>query len=195
LKSRVPHYSWTYIIRPTAATRELLQDPEKCRAGLSVSLYFAILYSITAMLLHLTDQEPVMEPFLPIEKKRYYFWQTFFTVPWGIAEWLMAGCALHIFNRRYNRQIGEILGPIAFANILPWVFTAWVPETFVVPTCKRVPWPAWVDAGRIILAIIWSFILMIKVAKVVYDISWSRACISALISLSIMGMMYMLFIR
>jgi hypothetical protein len=195
MKGKVLHYSWGYLVRPSLSTRALLDDPERTRLGFLVTLNFAILYSLTAMLLHLAEQEPVMEPVLPIDRKRYYFWQAFFTVPWGMAVWLMSAGALQLLNRRQGKRMDDILGPAAFANVLPWLFLTWVPETFIVPVYRRVPWPAWVDAARIILASVWAFLLYIKVTRITYGVSWASAAVTSLAALAVMGVMYTLFIR
>jgi len=55
------------------------------------------------------QQRPAIEPWLPVPEERYYLYQTFWTIPWGMVTALMLAGVIHV-----SAVLGR-LGPIGAA--------------------------------------------------------------------------------
>jgi len=197
---KVFSYAWYWILRPARAAEDQLYEERSLAIGFWAIVIFALLYSITAILLWLTGFKPAFAPILPIGEESYYLWQAFFTIPWAILSWLIAGGVIHLWNYIFTRKrkLSDFLGPAAFAFIIPWFFFTWIPETFVAPFLGPwgfPPWPVWAEMIRLTLPVLWMAALLYIAARKVYDANWFRALGSAMLGVAAFAVMFMLFIR
>lgn len=198
-------YSWNWIARPARAANDQLYDKQSAWIGFWVSFIFAALYSITSLLLWLTGFKPALPSVLPIPDESYYLWQTFFTVPWGIATWLITGGIIHLWNRIFMRKpkrgLGDILGPLGIAWVLPWFFFSWLPETVLAPILGPwqpggfPPWPEVIELVRQTVPMVWMAILMYIAVRSVYEGKWLRTVTSVILGLAVFSVMFLMFIR
>ncbi|MBD3285439.1 hypothetical protein GF338_03795 [candidate division WOR-3 bacterium] len=193
-------YSWHWIVKPGQATENLLYEDKRAQIGFWTILIFAFLYSITALILWLTGFQPFFKTVLPIPDESYYLWQTFFTIPWGIATWFLTGAVIHLWNRIFTKQrrLSDILGHIGYAFAIPWFFFTWLPETFVAPFLGQwgfPPWPMWIEFIRIIIPAVWMGTLFYIAVYKVYEARWLRSLTSAFLGTAVLVVMFFLFLR
>lgn len=195
-------YFWRWIVKPGTAAEDQLYDKKNAGIGFWAVFIFAILYSGTALLLHLTGFRPAFAPILPIPKETYYFWQTFFTLPWAVVSWLFAGLIIFLWNRIFTREakrrISDILGPLGMAFVIPWFFFTWLPETVLAPvfgSWSFPPWPAWLEIIRLTIPALWMAALIYISARKIFDAKWFQCVGSALLGTAAFGLMFILFMR
>lgn len=61
-----------------------------------VNLIFAALYAITALIYHVIGRLPAVDPWMPIAEERYYLYQIFWTIPWGLVTWIVFSGVAHL---------------------------------------------------------------------------------------------------
>jgi len=193
-------YTWRWIIKPGQASEDLLYENKKAQTGFWISVIFAFLYSITSLILWLTKFQPFIKPIIPIPEETYYFWQTFFTIPWGIATWFLTAGIIHLWNRIFTkkRKLSDILGHVGYAFVIPWFFFTWLPETFVAPFVGQwgfPPWPMWVEMLRLTIPAVWMGALFFIAVRKVYEAKWLRALTSAILGTAVLFVMFLLFLR
>lgn len=197
---RIFTYAWWWIVRPGKAAEDQLYEKRNIWIGFWAVMIFGLLYSIAAVLLYITGFEPRFDPILPIPDVSYYFWQTFFTIPWAAASWFLAGAVVHLWNYIFNRKrrLADILGPLGFASVIPWFFFTWLPEAIVAPILGPwvfPPWPMWAEVVRQVIPALWMSALIFIAARKVYEASWWRALGSAILGLAVFAIMFLLFLR
>ena len=193
-------YAWWWIVRPGRAAEDQLYEKSNVWIGFWAVFILAVLYSIAALLLWLTDFTPMFKAILPIPETSYYLWQTFFTLPWAVLTWFIAGAVIHLWNYIFNRKrrLADILGPLGFASVIPWFFFTWLPEAIVAPILGPwvfPPWPMWVEMVRQVIPALWMSALIFIATRKVYEASWWRALGSAILGLAVFAIMFLLFLR
>lgn len=195
-------YFWRWIVHPSAAAEDQLYEKRNAAIGFWAIFIFGILYSATALILHLTGFRPAFSPILPIPKETYYFWQTFFTLPWAVVSWLFTGFIVYLWNRIFTREpkrgLSDILGPLGILSVMPWFFFTWLPETALAPVFGVwyfPPWPVWVEILRLAAPALWMAILLFVAARKVFDAKWFQALGTAILGTAAFGLMFLLFIR
>jgi hypothetical protein len=84
------------IFKPGQVFDSFRSDPNKLEVGLWLLLFFSIFYSITALTLYSAKILPAIEPWLPVSAEKYYLYQAFWTVPWGLATAMMLAGIVHV---------------------------------------------------------------------------------------------------
>jgi hypothetical protein len=178
------------IVSPYSTFKQLSTSGKSSKIGWEFTVGYSTLYTGTAVLLAVRDWEPVVEPTLPISRENYYWYQSAFTIPVGIAgvgiNTLTAYGLSHAFGS--DVTIGELWGPISVASIVPTFITMWIPETLIMPW--REPGntlPEKVDVARIALGSLWSVGLNIVAIKATTNLNWWKSSLIGVISASIMG--------
>jgi hypothetical protein len=79
-------YTWGTIIRPSATFRQILQEERGITYGFVSIVILCLLYSVGAYYAFVIGSLPYgWEPVLRIPIETYFFWETFFLTPVGIA--------------------------------------------------------------------------------------------------------------
>jgi hypothetical protein len=179
------------IYSPLKTFRELSYSNKSIKYGWISTIGFAVMYTATAIILAATGWLPFTEPILPISPERYYFFQSFFTIPVGILgvglSYLIAIGLLRLFSIKIKTQ--KLWGPISIASVLPSFFFMWAFETFVVALLYSPNSWSYLtfDLFRILIGTIWTVILTIIAIKSVENTKWWQCIIIGTISSGIMG--------
>jgi len=195
-------YCLTAITRPRGVFRAMSTHSDRLNICLWILVLFAGLYSVTSMLLYLSGRLPLMDPWMPIAKEDYYLYQTFWTIPWGLATAiLMAGIA-HIMavlgreNKNYSFEAA--LSVISISWVVPSFVLMWLPETFVAPLVPgNMPiWSVWIDVVRLsILAPLWQVALTTIGIQVSHQIGFPRALLIGVVTTVVSFLMFLPFMR
>ena len=175
------------IVRPAIVFHEFKARSDKLQISLWLLFFFALLYSFTALLLYLTGVFPVIEPWIPVPVEKYYLFQAFWTIPWGMVTAMALAGSTHVLaviGRRSSSSFDfeDALIVTCIAWVVPSFVLMWLPETLVVPFFGAVPWPAWIDIVRLsILAPIWHIMLVITGVRKLYGIGWLQGIIIAVV--------------
>jgi len=121
------------IYKPMSTFRAISYHRKARAWGWYTTLGFAILYSITALILWLRGWVPFAPPTLPLSLEKYYLYQTFFTIPVGVigvgASYFITLGLLRLF--KVDRREQNLWVTISIASCLPSFFTMWGLETYV----------------------------------------------------------------
>jgi len=194
-------YWFKGIYEPRSVFARIKSDPDRLKISLCILIAFGILYSFTALFLYFADVLPVLEPWLPISREKYYLYQTFWTLPWGLATAsLMAAAAKFVtmVGHKDAPALGfvDALVVISVAWVIPSFVLMWLPETLIVPFAGGAPWPDWIDLLRLsILAPVWQIGLVFIGMKETYGIGWVRSITIGLVVTSIGFGMFLPFMR
>lgn len=174
-------YWFQAIVKPAAAYDNFRLDPDRLQVSLWILLLFSIFYTVTALILYLNGILPALDPWLPIAPEKYYFYQVFWTIPWGLSTGIMMAGIAHIMAilRRDNTGVytfTDALVVISIAWVIPSFVLMWLPETFLVPFFHGPPWPDWAEILRLaILAPFWQIALTTVGIRKTHQVSWPRA--------------------
>ncbi len=90
------------IYSPLKTFQNLSYSDHSVLYGWITTLGFAILYTLTAIILAARSFLPLTPPSLPIPAEQYYFYQVFFTIPVGVVgvglSYLVAIAGLNLFS-------------------------------------------------------------------------------------------------
>ena len=185
------------IFKPGHVFNTFRLDPNKLEVSLWLLFFFGIFYSITALILYFVKVLPVIEPWLPISTEKYYLYQTFWTVPWGLATAIMLAGIAHVMatlarDNAPSFTFEDALVVNSIAWVIPSFILMWLPETFIVPFFGRVPWPGWIDLLRLsLLAPIWQVVLVTVGMRKTHKVTWIRGI---LIGLVVTGVSFGMFL-
>lgn len=193
-------YAWRWIVRPEAAALEQHYEKKGLQIGLWAVVFFALLYSVAALMLWWRGFVPAFNPIIPVPAKSYYFFQTFITIPWAIVTWLIAGVLVYAWNYLFNRKVrfAEILGPFAYASVVPWFFFTLLPGLVIAPIVGSwgwPPWSDWIETLRQILPAVWMVILFFIAVRKIYDAKWILAVFSSILAAAVFAVMSFVFLR
>ena len=131
--SKFARYIWGTLAHPAATFRYLSQE-ENVRQGWGAVLLLGVLYSVVCAIAAANGIEPVAEPFLPISKESYYFWEIFFAPPVMIGAWYL----FSYLNLRLGRALGgkgtfkAILISLGFAFCIPMLPIMWTTDLICI---------------------------------------------------------------
>jgi hypothetical protein len=171
------------IVRPGDVLDAFRADPDKLVISLWILLLFALLYSITALILYFVPVLPAMEPWIPITRESYYLYQAFWTIPWGLATGIMLGGIAHILAVLGRGEgspftFEDSLAVNSIAWVVPSFVLMWIPETFVVPFTGSLPWPPSIEILRLaVLPPIWQTTLVFVGMRKTHRVSWFRGIV------------------
>jgi hypothetical protein len=194
------HYWFRAIFRPVVAIEKFKKEPQKLEISLWLLLFFSLLYSVTALLLYRRGVEPAFDPWMPIASDRYYLYQTFWTIPWGLSTGiLMAGIAHVMAVLGLEEKVGTFEDALAFISIawvVPSFVLMWVPETLFALFFKQIPWPDWVEIMRLaVLAPVWQVALTVVGARITHHAGWVRGIWIGLVTTGVSFLMFLPFMR
>jgi hypothetical protein len=135
-------------VRPASTLEMLKGHPSKVAIAFWINLIFAAMYTITVMIYTAIGRLPAFAPWIPIPIERYYLYQTLWTIPWGLATWIMMAGICHLLaiaglRLRTGYQFEDVLMVCGLAWIVPNLICMWIPETLLVPL--GVTWPGWLE--------------------------------------------------
>ena len=171
---------------------------KKC---LWILFLFSLMYSFTSFILYSVKVLPAIDPWLPIAKEQYYLYQTFWTIPWGLATATMMAGVAHIIavlgrQRSSTFTFEDAMAVNAIAWVIPSFVFMWLPETLVVPFYGGAPWPSWFEVMRLsVLAPVWQVILIVMGMRKTHAVSWRRGIIIGLIAVALSFIMFLPFMR
>ena len=131
--SKFARYIWGTLAHPAATFRELSRE-ENVKQGWGAVLLVGVLYSVVCAIAAVNGIEPVVEPFLPISKESYYFWEIFFAPPVMIGAWYL----FSYLNLRLGRAFGGkgtfkgILVSLGFAFCIPMLPIMWTTDLICI---------------------------------------------------------------
>jgi hypothetical protein len=195
------YYWFKAIIKPGEVLDAFKSHPNKLQVSLWLLFFFAILYSITAIILYFFKVPPVIESWIPIDKDKYYLYQALWTIPWGLATAMMLAGIAHVMAVLGRRDVSpftfeDSLVIIAIAWVIPSFVLMWVPETLVVPFFRGAPWPPWIDLLRLsILAPIWHIVLVVIGMRKTHQVSWVRGVVIGVVFVSVSFGMFLPIMR
>ena len=186
--------------RPIGVFKEIAAKKDTLEVSFVMMLVFSILYTITAIILCLNDFTPAINPWLPIPKEDYYFYQIFWTIPWGLSTWILISGITHILatigreSSAAKYEYGLFISSISW--ILPSFYLMWIPETALAILKIRYTFPFVVEALRLmIIAPVWQVVLVVFGCRILYGTSWNRGFFIGLITLAVTFFMFLVFMR
>jgi len=180
-------YWFKAIFKPGEVFDTFRSDPKKLEISLWILFFFAIFYSITALILYFAQVLPLIDPWIPIAKEKYYLYQAFWTIPWGLATAFMLAGIAHVMAMlgRDNPSpftFEDALVVNSIAWVIPSFVLLWLPETFIVPFFGGAPWSGWVDLLRLsLLAPIWQVALVVIGMRKTHGVGWIRGIVIGLV--------------
>jgi len=198
--TRAIKYWLKAIIKPREVVEEFKADPHKVLISFWIVFLFALLYSITALLLYLFQRPVTIPPWLPIDPENYYLYQTFWTIPWGLATWIMISGISHLLaiagkKDFYNYQFEDALVVCTVGFVVPWTIFTWLPETFLAPFFG-VFWPFWIDMVRqMVFPVIWQTLLIAVGLRKTHNVFWFKGISIGLLTVVVFFFMFLAFMR
>jgi len=172
-------YWFGATLRPKRVIAELKVKPNKVAIALWINIIFAALYSITALTCYAIGHLPSIPPWIPIAVEKYYLYQTLWTVPWGLAMWMVFFGVAHLLavagkESPSSYQYEDALVVCGLAWVVPNAILMWMPEAILLPIFGMF-WPAWLETLRlIVLPPIWQSILIATGLQETHEIGWAR---------------------
>jgi hypothetical protein len=186
-------------VRPAPAIRTLKAHPSKVAIAFWINLIFAAMYTVTVVIYTLIGRLPAFAPWVPIPVERYYLYQAFWTIPWGLMTWILMAGICHLLaiagpQLRAGYQFEDALTVCGLAWIVPNLICMWIPETLLVPF--GVSWPSWLETLRImVIPPLWQTALVALGLRITHEIGWLRAVLIGLLSVAAFFVMFLAFMR
>jgi len=197
---RAVKYWFKSTVRPGEVVEEFQSDPSKISISFWITLLFALLYTVTAYLLYTHHVLPAIPPWMPIEADRYYLYQVFWTVPWGLGTWVMISGISHLLAIAGRKNVSkyefeDALAVCCIGWVIPSFYFMWIPETFLVPFFG-VFWPFWIEQLRVmIFPTVWQTLLIAIGLKKTHDVTWIRGIGIGLLTVVVFFVMFLAFVR
>jgi hypothetical protein len=171
----------TYWLRATLWPRdviaELKDNPRKVAIAIWINIVFAALYAITAPIYYAIGRLPAIPPWMPIPPEKYYLYQVFWTIPWGLTTWIAFSGIAHLLAIA-GRELPtpyiyeDALVVCGLGWVVPSAVLRWIPETLLVPILG-VFWPAWVETLRLmVLPVVWQIVLVAMGLHETHEVGW-----------------------
>jgi len=187
-------------LQPRQVMRELSSQPHKVAIAAWMNVVFALLYALTALVYYLIGRLPALEPWMPIDPGRYYLYQVFWTVPWGLATWIMFSGIAHLLAvaGRANAsscRFEDALAVCAVGWVVPSAVLMWVPETILVPVFG-VFWPTWLETLRLmVIPVVWQALLVAVGLRQTHQVGWLRGVGIGLVTVMVFFVTFLAFMR
>ncbi|WP_448003066.1 YIP1 family protein [Agromyces bauzanensis] len=179
------------IVHPRATFRRLVEGGRLDLASAAVGVY-GVLYTGTAAVLAVRKRRPVVRPVLPIDEKRYYAWQTLFTIPVVAVSWIaLSGVAWATLRATGHRaRLRDCATVLGFASSVPWIVGMWVPETTVAAAFPEYwgapegspPVVRWFASSYLYGVTAWVIGLSVVALRAGTGASWARSGLAAMLS-------------
>ena len=157
------------------------------------------MYTVTVVIYTLIGRQPAFAPWIPIPPERYYLYQAVWTIPWGLATWILMAGICHLLaiagpRQHIGYQFEDALMVCGLAWIVPNLICMWMPETLLVPL--GVTWPGWLETLRImVIPPLWQTTLVALGLRITHDIGWLRAILIGLLSVVVFFVLFLAFMR
>jgi hypothetical protein len=186
-------------VRPASTFAILKAHPSKVAIACWINLIFAAMYTVTVVIYTLIGRQPAFAPWIPIPPERYYLYQAVWTIPWGLATWILMAGICHLLaiagpRQRRGYQFEDALMVCGLAWIVPNLICMWIPETLLVPL--GVTWPGWLETLRImVIPPFWQTALVALGLRITHEIDWLRAILIGLLSVVVFFVLFLAFMR
>jgi hypothetical protein len=198
--TRAIKYWFKATFKPQETIEELQSDPHRVVISFWITFLFALLYSITPLLLYHSHILPVIPPWMPIDIEKYYLYQPFWTIPWGLATWIMISGISHLLSiagkkDAFKYKFEDALIVCSLGWVVPSFYLMWFPETLLVPFFGEF-WPAWVNMLRVvILPTMWQTLLIGIGLRKTHNVNWIRGIGIGFVTVIVCFIMFLAFMR
>ncbi len=164
---------------PKQAIVELKYHPNKVAVAVWINVIFAALYAITALIYYAIGRLPAVEPWMPISPEKYYLYQIFWTIPWGLITWIAFSGVAHLLaiagrEAPTSYTYEDALVVCGLAWVVPNAILMWIPETLLVPFFGAF-WPAWIEILRLmVLPVAWQIVVIAMGLRETHKVGWLR---------------------
>jgi hypothetical protein len=187
-------------IQPRRAIRELTNEADQTGISVWINVVFAVLYAITALIYYAIGRVPAVEPWIPIDPQRYYLYQIFWTVPWGLTTWIAFSGIAHLLAvaarvAPATYRFEDALAVCALAWVVPSALLMWIPETLLVPIFG-VFWPTWIETLRLmVLPVVWQILLVALGLTETHQVGWLRGTGIGLVTVVVFFVSFLAYMR
>ena len=194
------YYWFKAYVSPVKTIDSFRGDPDKALVGFWIILTFSFLYAVTALLGYVAGQEILVDPWIPLPVETYYLYQFIWTIPWGLATWLMLTGICHLMARVGKKsesiaRYDDALLVVSIGWVLPWFLCGWLPETLILIPFGVMP-PAIVEIVRLgIVAVIYQTALIALGMRRTHDIGWIKGVVIGLVTNAVNFIMFLAFLR
>jgi hypothetical protein len=187
--------------QPLQAILELKDNPRKLAVSFWINFIFAVLYTLTVVIYYFViHRMPAFPPWVPIPPEKYYLYQIFWTIPWGLATWVMISGSSHLLavtgkpdHTRYS--FDDALMVCGLGWVVPNLILMWIPETLLVPLFG-VFWPDWAEVLRLmVVPPLWQTAIVAVGLRETHEIGWLKATVVGLVSVMVFFIMFLAFMR
>lgn len=186
------------LYRPLCGLRALLENKRMLIYSVIIFLFLGIIYTISVQLALSRGLGAVVEPFLKIPAKDYYFWQRFWQIPFFfLTSILFAGTVRLLAEFAGGKgSFIQLFSIFAAAQTLPMFLTMWLPETFEFVFFPGGDiYPLWFTIGRQVLGILWPLAITVIGICLAEKIHWLLSILFTLIAAIPMTALMVIFIR
>ena len=193
-------YWFRATFQPQDAVIELKEHPHKVAIAVWINVIFAALYAITALIYYAIGRLPAVEPWMPIAEERYYLYQIFWTIPWGLTTWIAFSGVAHLLAiaGRENPQgytYEDALVVCGLGWVVPSAILMWIPETILVPIFG-VFWPAWIETLRLmVLPVAWQIVLVGIGLRETHEVGWLRGVGIGVVTVLVFFISFLAYMR
>lgn len=191
------------IIKPVRNTELLIADKSMIRYSSLVLLFVGVLYTLTVAIAAIKGIQPIIEPFIPISKSNYYFYEIFFTIPlFFVMVVTFAGIVRFLAEFWGGKGTFEkIFSIYSIYVVLPLLLTMWIPETILIllkdanDPSKVIFIPAVIDISRQVFGVLWPLIITILGIKKIEKINYFKSIIITLLAFMPYSVLLITYIR
>ncbi|HEY81978.1 MAG TPA: hypothetical protein G4O01_01650 [Dehalococcoidia bacterium] len=205
---------WSYlggvVINPRRAFNLLLADPKLLTHSLGAVLLIGILYTLTIIGLAVVGADISTPAWIAIPAEDYYFWEIFFAMPVYFLAWILASGLAQLMSQAFKGR-GTFEGTFAvlgFALTIP-SFVTWIPETietllFLLGVMSPAEWqeiiarPGFWRGFAVayqFIAVAWYLILFPIAIAAAQKLRWWQAMVVGTLTVAIVGLVILIFIR
>lgn len=187
-------------IRPRRVFRELITEPRRVAIAVWINVIFAALYAMTALIYYAIGRLPAVDPWIPIAPERYYLYQVFWTIPWGLTTWIAFSGIAHLLAMvgraaSTSYRFEDALVVCGLAWVVPSTVLMWIPETLLVPLFGAF-WPTWVETMRLmVLPVAWQILLVTVGLKETHDTGWLRGVGIGVVTVLVFFVSFLAYMR
>lgn len=193
-------YWFEATVRPRQAMVALKKDEKKVVVAVWVNLIFALLYAVTTLIYTAIGRRPAMPPWVPVPEEQYYLYQTFWTVPWAFATWIMFSGIAHLLAIAGKPQpqrfaFEDALVVCGLGWVVPSTILMWIPETLLVPIFG-VFWPTWVETLRLmVLPPLWQSLLVAAGLRETHEVGWVWGIVIGTVTVGVFFISFLAYMR
>jgi len=193
-------YFFKATVSPGKVINEFQLNQHKLAISFWITFIFSVLYSITAFLIYIIQRPPAITPWIPIAEDQYYLYQTFWTIPWGLATWIMISGICHllaVLGKRdpYKYKFEDALVICSLAWVIPSFYLMWIPETFLIAPFRIEPSFEIETLRLMIIPPIWQTLLTAIGLRQTHKVGWVKGIVIGFITVATSFIMFLAFMR